>query len=96
MEGHRSRRPRLTVRAAVTVLALVAVAHPAGAAEDSVGGTVDTSGVTITIVRWQGSDQVHATASGGGDDPTGCDWSIVPAPLGALPPADIAPYQPDS
>jgi len=95
VEGHRSRRPRL-IALALAVLALGVVADPAGAAEDSVGGTVDTSGVTITIVRWQGSDQVHATGSGGGDDPTGCDWSIVPAPLGALPPADIPPFQADS
>ena len=68
----------------------------AGGAGGSVTGGVDPSGVTITIVRWQGSDRVHATARGGGDDPTECDWAIVPAPLGALPPADIPPYQPDA
>ena len=95
MEGHRSRRPRLIAVALVAVV-LGAVGDPAGAAEDSVGGTVDTSGVTITIVAWQGSEQVHATGSNGGDDPTGCDWSIVPAPLGALPPADIPPFRADS
>jgi len=79
-----------------TGVAAGALVAPATAAEDSVGGTVDTSGVTITIVRWQGSNRVHATGSGGGDDPTGCDWSIVPAPLGALPPADLPPFQADS
>ena len=71
-------------------------AHPVEAAEDAVDGGVDASGVTITIVRWQGRDRVHATGGGGDDDPTGCDWAIVPAPLGALPPADIPPFQPDS
>jgi len=93
--GHRSRRAGLI---ALTLVALAsgALVGPVGAAEDSVGGTVDTSGVTITIVRWQGSDRVYASGSAGGDDPTGCDWSIVPAPLGALPPADIPPYQADS
>lgn len=97
MEGHRSRRPRLTALILLVLAAVVpAVGDPAGAAEDSVGGTVDTSGVTITIVRWQASFQVHATGNGGGDDPTGCDWSIVPAPLGALPPADIPPFREDS
>ncbi len=95
MEGHRRRRPGLTALA-LAIAALGALAAPAGAAEDSVGGTVDPSGVTITIVRWQGSDRVVANGSGGGDDPTGCDWSIVPAPLGALPPADIPPFRPDS
>ena len=95
MEGHRSRRPRLS-RVVVVAAIVLAATSPATAAEDAVGGTVDTSGVTITIVRWQGSNTVHATGSGGGDDSTGCDWSIVPAPLGALPPADIPPFQPDS
>ncbi len=97
------KRPALLLLS-LTGLALVAAlaaapsarAVPAGAAEDSVGGTVDASGVTITIVVWQGSNRVHATGAGGGADPTGCDWSVVPAPLGALPPADIPPYRPDS
>jgi hypothetical protein len=69
---------------------------PAQAAEDQVGGSVDPSGVTITIVRWQGQDQVHATGSDGGADASGCDWAIVPAPLGAPPPPDIGPYRPDA
>ena len=60
------------------------------------GGVVDPSGVTITIVRWQGRDRVHATAAGGGSDPTGCDWAIIPAPLGTPPPADIGPWRPDA
>jgi hypothetical protein len=68
----------------------------AGASEDPVGGTVDPSGVTITIVRWQGQDRVHATGSGGGADPTGCDWALIRAPLGTPPPADIGPWRPDA
>jgi hypothetical protein len=61
-----------------------------------VDGGVDPSGVTITIVRWQGQDSVHATGAGGGADPTGCDWAIVPAPLGTPPPSDIGPWRPDA
>ncbi len=96
MEGHRSRRPLiLAVLAGLVALGLLA-AGPAGAAEDSVGGSVDPSGVTITIVRWQGQDSVHATGADGGADPTGCDWAIVPAPLGLPPPPDIGPYRPDA
>jgi hypothetical protein len=92
VEGHRSRRALIAAGLAVAL----GVGAPAGAAEDSVGGTVDPSGVTVTIVRWQGSDRVHATGAGGGDDPTGCDWAIVPAPLGTPPPADIGPWRPDA
>ena len=93
MEGHRGRRPGLIA----LVLLIGALGwSPAHAAEDAVGGAVDTSGVTITIVRWQDSQRVHATGHGGGDDPTGCAWSVVPAPLGALPPADLPPYRPDA
>jgi hypothetical protein len=93
VEGHRGRRPLIL---AVALLAAAAAGAPAGAAEDAVGGTVDPSGVTITIVRWQGQDQVYATGSGGGTDPTGCDWAIIPAPLGTPPPSDIGPYRPDA
>ncbi len=93
MEGHRSRRPLI---AAALVAGLLGAAPPAEAAEDSVGGVVDPSGVTITIVRWQGSDRVHATGSAGGPDPTGCDWAVIPAPLDAPPPADIGPWRPDA
>jgi hypothetical protein len=75
---------------------LIGSPAPAPAAEDAVDGGVDASGVTITIVRWQGTDRVHATGSRGGDDPSGCDWAVVPAPLGALPPSDIPPFRPDS
>jgi hypothetical protein len=80
--------------ALAVALGVAGSAGPAGAAEDPVGGTVDPSGVTITIVRWQGSDRV--VASGGGGDPTGCDWAIVPAPLGVPPPPDIGPWRPDA
>lgn len=93
MEGHRGRRPLIALAG---LLAVVAIAAPAGAAEDGVGGTVDPSGVTITIVRWQGSDRVHATGPDGGGDPTGCEWAIVRAPLGTPPPADIGPWRPDA
>ena len=92
MEGHRGRRPLI----ALVALLVSGLAPPAGAAEDSVGGSVDPSGVTITIVRWQGSDRVYATGSDGGGDPTGCDWAIIRAPLGTPPPADIGPWRPDA
>jgi hypothetical protein len=75
---------------------LIGPAGSAGAAEDVVGGGVDPSGVTITIVRWQGTDRVHATGRDGGGDPTGCEWAVIPAPLGAMPPSDIPPYRPDA
>jgi len=65
-------------------------------AQTGVGGTVDTTGVTITIVRWQDRDSVYATGADGGADPTGCDWAIVPAPLGTLPPPGLPPWRPDS
>jgi hypothetical protein len=91
VEGHRSGLAGLI--ALVLVLGMV---PSADAAEDDVHGAVDPSGVTITIVRWQGSDRVLATGSGGGGDPTGCDWAVVPAPLGAWPPADLPPWRPDS
>jgi len=91
VEGHRSRRPLIGA-----LVALVAFSAPAGAAEDSVGGSVDPTGVTITIVRWHGTDRVHATAAGGGGDPTGCDWAIIRAPLGTPPPPDIGPWRPDA
>lgn len=80
-------------RGALIALLLVLWGGPADA---QVGGVVDPSGVTITIVRWQGSDHVHAAGAGGGDDPTGCDWAIVPAPLGTPPPSDIGPWRPDA
>ncbi len=91
MEGHRSRRAGL-----IAALALLLAATPAGAASDDVGAGVDPSGVTITIVRWQGNDRVYARGVDGGSDPTGCDWAVVPAPLGVWPPGDIGPYRPDS
>jgi hypothetical protein len=95
VEGHRRRRAGLTVALALT-LAVLAAPGPAGAAQDSVGAGVDPSGVTITIVRWQGQDRVYATGTDGGDDPTGCDWGVVPPPLGVWPPADLPPRPPDA
>jgi hypothetical protein len=83
-------------RAAATTLLLVALAGPGTPAQGQVDGGVDPAGVTITIVRWQGRHFVHATGAGGADDPSGCDWDVVLAPLGALPPADIGPWRPDS
>ena len=89
MEGHRSRLAGLTALVAAVLLL-------GGRAEAQVDGGVDPSGVTITIVRWQGSDSVYATGAGGDTDPTGCDWAIIPAPLGTPPPSDIGPYRPDA
>jgi hypothetical protein len=77
-------------------LLVLAVPARAPAAEDSVGGTVDPRGVTITIVRWNGSERVHATGAGGGEDPTGCDWAVIPPPLAVWPPADLPPEPPGS
>jgi hypothetical protein len=91
VEGHRGRRAGLI---AALVLGLAAGPAPAWAASDAVGAGVDPSGVTITIVRWQGQDRVHATAVDGGADPTGCAWAVVPAPLGVWPPVDIGPRPP--
>ncbi len=73
---------------------MVLGAGPARASEDAVGGHVDPTEVTITIVRWQDQHHVHATGSDGGADPTGCDWSVVPPPLGVWPPADLGPRPP--
>ncbi len=75
---------------------LAALVAPAGAATGQIGGGVDPDGVTITIVRWQGADLVRATGSDGGADPSGCDWAVVPAPVGVLPPPDIGPWRPDA
>ncbi len=81
---------------ALLLLGVVVVGCPRPSGAAQVVGGVDPSGVTITIVRWQGADWIHATAAGGGDDSSGCDWAIVPAPLGAMPPVDIGPWRPDS
>lgn len=96
MEGHRSRRPRLIAGVALAATLLAATVGPTRASQDQVGAGVDPSGVTIMIVRWQDEDRVHATATDGGADPTGCDWAVHRAPLGSWPPADLPPWRPDS
>lgn len=67
-------------------------ARPAAAGE--VDGGSGPDGVTITIVRWEGQDQIHAQG-GGVDD--GCDYGLVVGPPGFVPDLDtVGPPPPDS
>ena len=68
----------------------VAAGSPAGAGP--VDGTSGQGGVTITIVQWEGQDQVHAQG-GGVDD--GCTYALDIGPPGFVPNLDaVGPGRP--
>jgi hypothetical protein len=62
------------------VLLVLAPGHPARAG--SVTGDSGPGGVTITIVRWEGRDRVHAQGEGADD---GCDYALAVGPPGFVP-----------
>ena len=73
----------------LAVALLVAVGSPVGAGP--VDGTSGQGGVTITIVQWEGQDQVHAQG-GGVDD--GCDYALDSGPPGFVPDLDTVGPRP--
>jgi hypothetical protein len=74
------------------ILCLGAAARPAAAGQ--VDGDSGQGGVTITIVRWDGQDRIHAQGAGADD---GCDYGLAVGPPGFVPDLDtIGPRPPDS